>query len=99
MIFGGELVKRFSKWSITMITMGLLLFGLNWAIDAYSEPVVLLGFISFLVGIVLSFIAIAKQEAGNLKFISLISFFVVMFLIAWFEPFHVLRMITWLKNI
>ncbi|WML31196.1 hypothetical protein RCG24_04765 [Neobacillus sp. OS1-32] len=92
-------MKRFSILSITLMIMGLLLFGLNWIIDGYSEPIVLLGYISFLVGIVLSFIAIAKREDGTLKFISLISFFVVMFLIIWFEPFQVLRIITWLKNI
>lgn len=81
------------------MVIGLLLFGLNWIIDGYSELIVLLGFISSLVGIVLCFIAIAKREVGSLKLISLISFFVVMFLITWFEPFQVLRIITWLKSI
>ncbi|MDM5239716.1 hypothetical protein QUF83_27390 [Bacillus cereus] len=92
-------MKRFSILSITLMIFGLLLFGLNWIIDGYSEPIVLLGYISFLVGIVLSFIAIVKREDGTLKFISLISFFAVMFLITWFESFQVLRIITWLKNI
>lgn len=84
---------------MTMIMIGLLLFGINWLIDGYSEPIILFGFIALLVGIVLSFIAITKREEGTLKFISLISFFVVLFLITWFEPFQVLRIITWLKNI
>ncbi|HYK72167.1 MAG TPA: hypothetical protein VEV44_03395 [Pseudoneobacillus sp.] len=79
--------------------IGLLLFGLNWIIDGYSDPIVFFGVISYLIGIVLSFIAIAKREDGTLKFITVISFFVVMFLITWFEPFQVLRIITWLKNI
>lgn len=92
-------MKRFSKLSMTMIMIGLLLFGINWLIDGYSEPIILFGFIALLVGIVLSFIAITKREEGTLKFISLISFFVVLFLITWFEPFQVLRIITWLKNI
>ncbi|MDM5193647.1 hypothetical protein QUF93_13955 [Bacillus hominis] len=91
-------MKRFSILSITFMVIGLLLFGLNWIIVGYSEPIVLLGFISSLVGIVLSFIAIAKREVGTIKFISLLSFFVVMFLITWFEPFQVLRIITWLKS-
>jgi hypothetical protein len=92
-------MKKFSILSIALMIIGILLFGLNWIIDGYSEPIALFGFISFLIGIVLSFIAIAKREVGTLKFISLISFFVVMFLISWFEPFQVLRIITWLKNI
>ncbi|MGR5959344.1 hypothetical protein ACT7DM_05960 [Bacillus cereus] len=65
--------------SITFIFIGLLLFGLNWIIDGYSEPIVIFSFI-FLVGIVLTFIAVAKRGKGTLKFISLISFFVLMFL-------------------
>ncbi|MGU3369617.1 hypothetical protein [Bacillus mycoides] len=92
-------MKEFSVFSMVLMFVGILLFGLNWIIDGYSEPVVLFSFISFLVGIVLSFIAVAKREKGTLKFISLISFFVVMFLITWFEPFQVLRIITWLKNV
>ena len=98
-MFGGGIVKRFSLLSIALMMLGLLLFGLNWIIADYSEPIVFFGLISFLVGIVLSFIAITKREEGTLKFLSPISFFVVMFLITWFEPFQVLRMITWLKNI
>ncbi|PFE03178.1 hypothetical protein COE15_24495 [Bacillus cereus] len=92
-------MRKFSVFSVVLMFIGLLLFGLNWKIDGYSEPIVLFSFISFLVGIALSFIAVAKREKGTLKFISLISFFVVMFLITWFEPFQVLRIITWLKNV
>jgi hypothetical protein len=92
-------VKRFSILSIALMIIGLFLFGLNWIIEGYSEPIVLFGLISYLVGIVLSLIAIAKRERGTLKFLSLISSFVMMFLITWFEPFQVLRIITWLKSI
>ncbi len=90
---------KFSVLSMILMFIGLLLFGLNWIIDGYSEPIVLFSFISFLVGSVLSLIAVAKREKGTLKFISLIFVFVVMFLITWFEPFQVLRIITWLKNV
>ncbi|WP_053368854.1 hypothetical protein [Bacillus sp. FJAT-27245] len=92
-------MKKFSILSAALLILGLSLYGLNWIIDGYSELAALFGFISFLFGIVLSFIAIAKQEAGALKYISLIAFFVVMFLIIWFEPLEILRIITWLKNI
>nr|WP_154309809.1 hypothetical protein [Metabacillus lacus] len=82
-----------------MIFIGLILIGLNWIIDGYFEMIVLISFISLLVGVVLSFIAIAKKEKGTLKFISLISFFLMMFVVTWFEPFQLLRIITWLKNV
>ena len=89
-------MKKFSVFSITLMTFGMLLFGLNRIIDSYSEPIILLGYI-FLIGVVLSIIAIARREDGRLKFISLISFFVLLFFITWFESFQVLRIITWLK--
>ncbi|HDV7170029.1 TPA: hypothetical protein RJ119_002555 [Bacillus cereus] len=91
-------MKKFSVFSIILMTFGMLLFGLNRIIDSYSEPIILLGYIS-LIGVVLSIIAIARREDGRLKFISLISFFVLLFFITWFESFQVLRIITWLKNI
>lgn len=91
-------MKLFSLLSIALIVLGLLLFGLSGLIEGYFEPIILIGVISLLAGIVLSFIAFSKQEEGILKFISLISFFIVLFLITWFEPFQVVRIITWLKN-
>lgn len=92
-------MKPFSIWSLGFIILGLLLFGLNWSIEGYFEPIILIGVICLLVGIILSFIAISKKEEGRLKFVSLISFFIVLFLITWFEPFQVIRIMTWLKNI
>lgn len=92
-------MKPFSIWSLGFIVLGLLLFGLNWIVEGYFEPIVLTGIICLLAGITLSLIAIAKKEEGKLKFVSLISFFIVLCLITWFEPFQVIRMMTWLKNI
>ncbi|WJE17862.1 hypothetical protein QRY07_00725 (plasmid) [Bacillus cereus] len=92
-------MKPFSIWSLGFIISGLLLFGLNWIIEGYFESIVLIGVICLLVGIILSFIAIAKNEEGRLKFVSLISFFIVLFLITCFEPFQIIRIMTWLKNI
>ncbi|MEJ1517522.1 hypothetical protein R3O67_30365 [Bacillus cereus] len=73
-------MRKFSILSIVLMFIGLLLFGLNWIKGSYSELIIRFSFISFLVGIALSFIAVAKREKGILKFISLISFLVVMFL-------------------
>ncbi|KKK39165.1 hypothetical protein WQ57_05180 [Mesobacillus campisalis] len=92
-------MKKYSIGSISLMLIGIILFGVNWMTGIFYEPIVLLGLISILVGVVLSFAAIAKQEKGNLKFISIISFFVVLAIITWFEPFQIVRMLTWLKNI
>ena len=40
-------MEKFSVFSITLMTFGMLLFGLNRIIDSYSEPIILLGYISF----------------------------------------------------
>lgn len=93
------MVRSFSIWSLGCIVLGILLFGLNWMIEGYFEPVVFIGVICLLVGGILNFIAIAKQEEGRLKLVSLISFFLVLFFITWFEPFQIIRIVTWLKNI
>ncbi|MFP7487890.1 hypothetical protein SFC65_27460 [Priestia filamentosa] len=92
-------MKAFSIYSISLMFLGSLLFGFNWGMNGYFEPIVLLGSIFFLSGVVLSFIAIAKQEKGILKFVSLVSFFIILLLVVWFEPFQLIRMLTWLKSL
>ncbi|WP_121604554.1 hypothetical protein [Virgibacillus sp. Bac332] len=92
-------MKSSSLWSILFIVLGLFFFGLNWIMESYFESIVLIGAIFLLLGGVLSFIAILKKEKGSLKFISFASFFIILFLITWFEPFQVIRIIAWLKNI
>jgi hypothetical protein len=92
-------MQQFSIWSIIFMFIGLISFGLNWLIEGYSEAIVLIGFIFLLIGVIFSFIAIYKKENGRIKFLSLASFFLILFLVAWFEPFQVVRIMTWLKNI
>ncbi|MCM3636374.1 hypothetical protein M3152_01490 [Sporosarcina luteola] len=92
-------MKLFSVSSIVFLFIGLIFFILNWFIDDYVEPIVLTGVILILLGAVFSFIAISKKEKGSVKYISLTTFFVILFLVTWFEPFQVLRMLTWIKNI
>ncbi|GIN94243.1 hypothetical protein J6TS1_01130 [Siminovitchia terrae] len=93
------MLKSRSIWSIVFIISGLLCFGLNWIIEDYSELIVFIGAIFISLGAIFSFIAILKKEKGSMKFVSLVSFFIILFLITWFEPFQVLRIVTWLKNI
>lgn len=92
-------MKAFSLWSLIFIVLGLFSYGFNWIIEGYFEPIVLMGMVFLLIGVVFSFVAIAKKENGSIKFISLASFFIILFLVTWFEPFQVLRVLTWLKNV
>ena len=92
-------MKPFSLGSIGLIILGLLIWGLNWINEGYSEAIVIIGLILLLMGTGFSFIAIAKKENGSIKFISLTSFLIILFSVTLFEPFQVIRIITWLKNI
>ncbi|RDU38105.1 hypothetical protein DRW41_00595 [Neobacillus piezotolerans] len=92
-------MKSYSILSLVFIIVGLLSSILNWLIEGYSEPIVLIGVILIFLGAVFGFIAIFKKEKGYTKFISIVSFFIILFLITWFEPLQVLRILTWLKNI
>lgn len=91
-------MKRFSISSIVFLFIGLLFFTLNWLIDGYFEPIVLTGVIFIILGTVFCFFAISKREKGSVKYISLTTFFIILFLVTWYEPFQVLRMMTWIKN-
>ncbi|MBM7602562.1 thiol:disulfide interchange protein [Metabacillus crassostreae] len=89
----------YSKWSIIAILFGLLSFGLNWIVVGYYEPIVLIGALFLLIGALFSFIAISRKEKGRIKYISLTFFFIILFLVTWYEPFQFIRILTWLKNI
>ena len=91
-------MSRFSMLSILLLMIGLILFGLNYVIPGFNEFIALLGFLSLLFGAICSFIAFAKKEKGNRKFIGVASFFIIFLLITWFEPFLILRIMTWIKN-
>lgn len=92
------MVKRYGVWSMGLIILGIVLFGLSLNIENQVEMTFLFGIISCLIGTVFGFVAIAKQEEGILKFISIGSFFIVLFLISCFEPFQFVRVLAWLKN-
>ena len=61
-------------------------YGLNWIIEGYFEPIVVIGAFFLLIGAIFSFIAISQKEKGRIKFISLASFFIILFLVTWFKP-------------
>ena len=92
-------MKLFSIFSFLFIMIGLLLFGINSFINQYSEPIIFIGITCLLLAIILSFVAVKQREEGNLKFISVISSFIVLFLVTWFEPFQIVRIMTWFKNL
>ena len=91
-------MKKLSIFSILFALMGLLLIGSSYIYTNSFELLMLLGFIALLIGLLSSFVAMIKREQGRTKFIAVAAFFVTGFVIAWFEPFQILRMLTWIKN-
>lgn len=89
----------FSKYSLGLIILGSLLLMLNRGISGYSEPLALIGFLLLFAAAGAVFMAVWKREPGQLKVWSLSIFFVILFVITWAEPFEILRLMTWLKNI
>lgn len=92
-------MKSFSTISILLLIIGLVLFGILYVIPGFNELIALVGFLSLLFGVICSFIAISKREKGNTKFFAVPSFFIIFLLITWFEPFRIVWMFTWMKNL
>ncbi|MBP0726564.1 hypothetical protein J5Y03_15490 [Bacillus sp. RG28] len=91
-------MKQFSNLSIVFIFIGIVLLGVNYFSTNFNELIVLFGYISIILGVINSYIAIMKKETGSLKYLSIGSFFVVLLLITLFDPFQLLRVLTWINN-
>lgn len=89
----------FGKYSIGLIILGSLLLMLNQLASEYSEPLALIGFLLLFSAGSAVFIAALKREPGQLKVWSISILFLVLFIVTWAEPFEILRLMTWLKNI
>ena len=92
-------MKRFSLLSILLIIIGIIAYVINRSIGENAEVFILIGFICLFVAVILGFMAIAKNEAGKLKYLTILMAFVVLGFVTWAEPFQIVRVLTWLKNI
>ena len=92
-------MKRFSLLSIVLIIIGIITYGINRYMGENAELFILVGFISLFVAVILGLMAIAKNEAGKLKYVTILMAFVVLGIVTWAEPFQIVRVLTWLKNI
>ncbi len=91
-------MKKSSTWSLVFLMLGLLII-FNGDFIGYSEWKVLGGFFIILLGVMLCFTAFFLNENGNTKFITLAFSILVIFIITWYRPFEIIRLISWLKNI
>ena len=91
-------MKRFSLLSIVLIIIGIITYGINRYMGGNAELFILVGFISLFAAVILGLMAIAN-EAGKLKYVTILMAFVVIGIVTWAEPFQIVRVLTWLKNI
>ena len=91
-------MNRFSIVSLLTVIAGGACWLYNYSIQDFNERLVFIGFILLLLGVVGGFGAIARGEKGFLKFVPITFFFVLMFLVCWFDPFQIIRMMAWIKN-
>jgi len=91
-------LKFYSYISICIVAIGggMLLF--NYLNKDFNEPLVFAGFIAMLLGAIFSFVSVARNESGFLKFVAVGAFFTVILLACVLEPFQIIRMMVWLKN-
>ena len=92
-------MKRFSMLSLLLIIMGIITYGINRYMGENAELFIFIGFICLFVAVILGLMAIAKNEAGKLKYVTILMTFVVFGIVIWAEPFQIVRVLTWLKNI
>lgn len=89
----------FSKLSILFAVIGTLFLGRAQVFSNDVELFMACGFASLMIGSALSFFALLKRELGKIKYIAIIAFFVLSFIITWNDPFEMIRMLTWMKNL
>ncbi|MGE7602302.1 hypothetical protein ACQKL5_07290 [Peribacillus sp. NPDC097675] len=89
---------KYSRLSIAFSSIGIIGVGLHF-LNTFTQGYFLFGFIvALVVGAILSFIAIGVKEKGSMKFFSVASLFILLLWVTWYEPFELIRMLTWLKN-
>ncbi|WP_456276269.1 hypothetical protein [Bacillus sp. AK128] len=92
-------MRLYSIFSAVLITLAMISFGLSKMLDVFFEPLAFIGLLALILGGLLGFISLFKQEIGRLKLVSISSFFIILYLLTWFESIQFIRILTWLKNI
>ncbi|MCK1992112.1 hypothetical protein GW626_17305 [Peribacillus muralis] len=90
-------MKNLSRWSIVFAVIGTAAFGCYF-VNPKAFDFLIFGFGSLLLGLILSFGAMFKNEKGKTKFLAVAVFFLFGFFLVWNEPFQVIRLLTWMRN-
>lgn len=88
----------FSKLSIIFAIIGAVVLSFSYIYSTNFEIFMISGFGLLFVSLLLSLGAVFKSEQGKYKFFPVVTFFFCCFIIAWYDPFQIVRLLTWIKN-
>ncbi|MFJ7731637.1 hypothetical protein ACIQXF_07035 [Lysinibacillus sp. NPDC097231] len=88
-----------SKLSIIMSIMGVLFFSSAYIFTKSFELLMMIGLATLFISLLSSFSAMFKGEQGKTKLLPVAAFFILSFTLIWTEPFQIVRLLTWFKNI
>ncbi|KOP70154.1 hypothetical protein AMS59_20170 [Lysinibacillus sp. FJAT-14745] len=88
----------FSKLSIIFAVIGAVLLSFSYIYSANFEILMISGFGLLFISLLLSLCAVFKREQEKYKIFPVITFFLCSFIITWYDPFQIVRLLTWMKN-
>ncbi|MGE7673023.1 hypothetical protein ACQKMV_05470 [Lysinibacillus sp. NPDC094403] len=88
----------FSKLSIIIAGIGAVLLSFSYIYSTNFEILMTSGLGLLFISLFLSFGAVFKREQGKFKFFPVIVFFFCSFIITWYDPFQIVRLLTWIEN-
>lgn len=91
-------MQIYSLSSAVFSLIGAAFVFLSFVLSNFVEYLFAVGLIFLLVGAYISFRAIVYKETGKIKFIGVSVLVAVLLVIVLVAPFHIVRLITWVKN-
>lgn len=88
----------FSKLSIIFAVIGAVVLSSSYIYSTNFEILMISGFSLLFISLLLSFGAVFKREQGKIKFLPVLTVFLFSFIITLYDPFQIVRLLTWMKN-
>ena len=87
-----------SKLSVIFSIIGVVILSFSYIYSSNFEILMISGFGIIFISILLSLVSVFKREQGKYKFLPALTFFLCSFIITMYDPFQIVRLLTWIKN-
>ncbi|KZN98601.1 hypothetical protein, partial [Pseudobacillus badius] len=94
----GEHMQIYSLSSVLFTLIGAVFAGLSFLLTDFVEYLFAVSLLFMLGGVLAGYKAILYKEAGKMKFVGIALFFLILFVIVLAAPFHIVRMLIWIRN-